>query len=143
VGAWTLRRRDLVIVLAVYSAFLAVVLLAPTSGSQSSAASWLGDLAASLGVPDRFVTQPRVEFVCNALILMPVSALGSLIWPRTTWRDWTAYAFVIAGAVELIQGLVLPDRTATFVDVVANTLGGLGGAVVVAQVRSRRRGVSR
>ncbi len=76
--------------------------------------------------------------MCNALILMPVSALGSLFWPRTTWRDWTAYAFVISGLVELIQGLVLPHRAATFVDVVANTLGGLGGAVVVLALRGLR-----
>jgi glycopeptide antibiotics resistance protein len=131
----TRRRRELAIILVVYSAFLAVVLLAPTSGTQSESASWLSDLALSLGVPDRFTSQPRIEFVCNALILMPVSALGSLVWPRTTWRDWTAYAFVISGFVELIQGLVLPQRTATFVDVVANTLGGLGGAVVVMVVR--------
>ncbi|MCU1376936.1 MAG: hypothetical protein JWO68_4222 [Actinomycetia bacterium] len=134
----TRRRRELAIILVVYSAFLAVVLLAPTSGTQSESASWLSDLAISLGVPDRFTSQPRIEFVCNALILMPVSALGSFVWPRTTWRDWTAYAFVISGFVELIQGLVLPQRTATFVDVVANTLGGLGGALIVALVRSRR-----
>jgi glycopeptide antibiotics resistance protein len=76
--------------------------------------------------------------VCNALILMPVSAMGSVIWPLTTWRDWTAYAFVISGLVELIQGLVLPHRTATFVDVVANTLGGLGGAVAVLALRRLR-----
>jgi glycopeptide antibiotics resistance protein len=139
-------RRELVVALVLYSAFLAVVLLAPTSGTQSGSASWLGDAARSVGVPDRFVTQPRVEFLCNALLLMPVSALGSLIWPRTTWRDWTAYAFVIAGLVELVQGLALPERTATFVDVVANTLGGLGGAAVVMvgrQLRGRRTGDGR
>jgi glycopeptide antibiotics resistance protein len=131
-------RRELAVVLVVYSAFLAATLLAPTSGTQSEGASRLGDLATSLGLPGRLTTQPRIEFVCNALLLMPVSALGSMIWPRTTWRDWTAYAFVIAGLVELIQGLVLPHRTATFVDVVANTLGGLGGAAVVMVLRGLR-----
>jgi hypothetical protein len=131
-----------VIALAAYSAALAVVLLAPTSGNQSEAASWLGDLGAWVGLPDRFVTQSRVEFVCNALILMPLSALGCLIWPRVRWRDWTAYSFVIACAVELTQGLLLPDRTVATVDVVANTLGGLGGAVVVAVARHLRRPVA-
>lgn len=121
--------------LVVYSAFLAVVLLAPTSGTQSQSASWLGDLALWLGVPDHLVTQARAEFLANALILMPVSALGSLVWPRTTWRDWTAYAFIIASAVEVAQGLLLPQRSATFADVVANTLGGLGGAAAVALTR--------
>jgi hypothetical protein len=137
VGTLRVGRRELVVALALYSAFLAVVLLAPTSGTQSESASWLGEVATSWGVPDRFVTQPRIEFLSNALILMPVSALGSLLWPRTTWQDWTAYAFVIAGFVEVVQGLLLPERTASFADVAANTLGGLGGALVVALIRLR------
>jgi hypothetical protein len=132
---WPPSRRALSIALLTYSTFLAIVLLAPTSGTQSEGASWLGDLVTWLGVPERFVSRARVEFVANALILVPVSALGSLVWPRTTWRDWTAYAFVLAGAVELTQALLLPDRWAAFADVAANTLGGLGGAVIVALVR--------
>ncbi|GAW51923.1 MULTISPECIES: VanZ family protein [unclassified Nocardioides] len=135
--SYRLSRRHLAILLAIYSAILAVALLAPTSGTQSEGASWLGDLTTSVGVPDRFTIQPRIEFLSNALILMPVSALGSLLWARTTWRDWTAYAFVIAGFVEVVQGLLLPERTASFADVSANTLGGLGGALVVAVVRLR------
>ena len=129
-------RRPLAVALVAYSAVLAVILLAPTSDTQSHAASWVGDLATWLGAPERWVRQPRVEFLCNALILMPVSALGSLVWPRTTWREWTSYAFVIAFAVELVQGVLLPDRTASFADVVANTLGGFGGAVAAALLRA-------
>lgn len=121
--------------LAAYSVFLAVVLLAPSSSDQSRAAAWLVDLGDWVGVPDRLTTQARAEFIANALLLMPVSALGSLGWPRTRWRDWTAWAFVLAAAVELAQGLFLSARTASFVDVVANTLGGLGGALVVGVVR--------
>jgi VanZ like family len=141
VAAPTVTRRQLALALALYGVFLALVLLAPTSGPQSTSAGWVADLVIGAGVPERMATAIRVEFVLNAIILMPVSALGSLLWPRTTWRDWTAYAFVIAGSVELFQGLFLPARSATFVDVVANTLGGLGGAGVVAAWReiSRRR----
>jgi glycopeptide antibiotics resistance protein len=104
-------------------------------------ATWVVDLGTTLGFSPETANQSRAELLCNALILMPVSALGSLVWPRTTWRDWTAYSFVIAGTVELVQGLLLPERTASFDDVVANTLGGLGGAVVVGGWRwlSRRR----
>lgn len=139
-GIWGPQRQGIAVVLLGYSLFLAVVLLAPTSSNQSSAAAWLGHVATWCGVPARYVTQGRVEFVANVLILMPVSALGSLLWPRTTWRDWTAYAFVIAGAVELVQGLLLPARTASFADVVANGAGGLCGALVVAiGQRTRRR----
>ncbi|GAA1145445.1 VanZ family protein [Nocardioides aquiterrae] len=130
--------RWLTVALVAYGAFLAVVLLTPTAGPQSSSVGWVDTLAHRLGAPAAFTAPGRVEFVCNALILMPVSALGSVRWPRTTWRDWTAYAFVIASGVELVQGLLLPGRSASFADVVANTLGGLGGAVFVAVLRSRR-----
>lgn len=122
-----------------YSALLAVALLAPTSGTQSELAQWVADLGRTVGFGPETATQARAEFLCNALILAPVALLGSLLWPRTTWRDWTAYGFLIAGSVELIQGLLLPDRTASFTDVVANTLGCLLGAGVVAVVRGSRR----
>mgnify|MGYP002363761133 FL=1 len=123
------------VALAVYSVFLALVLLSPGSGAQSTSVGWFADAARAVGVPDRFTTASRAEFVANALILMPVSALGSIVWPRTDWRDWTAWAFVIAASVELFQGLFLPERSATMVDVVANTLGGLLGAIFVLALR--------
>jgi VanZ like protein len=133
-------RRTIAVALAAYSAALAFILLVPSGAVPSDGASWTSDLADRLGAPAWALDPARWEFACNALILMPVSALGSLLWPRTNWRDWTAYAFVIAGAVELVQGLLLPERSATFVDVVANTLGGLGGAVAVALWRWLRSG---
>ncbi len=135
-------RRALLIALVAYATLLAIALLAPTSGTQSQMASWVVDLATGLGFSPETATQARAEFLCNVVILAPVSALGSLIWVRSTWRDWTAYAFVLAGAVELSQGLLLPERTASDVDIVANTLGGLGGAAAVGLWRwaiSRRR----
>jgi glycopeptide antibiotics resistance protein len=101
-------------------------------------ASWLCDLGVWIGFSEQTATPGRAEFIANVLILLPVSALGSLIWPRTTWRDWTAYAFVIAGLVECAQGLLLPHRFASYSDVVANTLGGLLGAVFVAVFSLRR-----
>ena len=132
-------RRAVVVALVAYAAALAFVLLVPSGAMPSSGASWTADLADRLGAPAWMVEPSRWEFVANALMVTPVPALGSLLWPRLTWRDWTAYAFVAAGAVELAQGLFLPERSATFVDVVANTLGGLLGAVAVLVVRRLRR----
>ena len=125
-------RRWEVIGLLVYCALLGVALLAPTSSTQSSMASWLADVGLS---------QTQAEFVCNILIIAPVSAIGSILWSRTTWLTWTALAFVGACAVEITQGALLPHRTASYVDVVANTLGGLLGALAVLAWRrvSRRR----
>jgi glycopeptide antibiotics resistance protein len=118
-----------------YIAFLAVVLLYPTSGSQSAAARHLATAAQDLGVSPLRATQERAELVANMLLLMPLSALGSMVWPRSTWRDWTAWSFVLACVVELTQGLLLPGRTAAMADVVANTLGGALGACAVAACR--------
>lgn len=135
-------RRWALVALLVYATLLTVALLAPTSGTQSSMAGWVRDLGTQLGLSTRLATQGRAEFLCNALIVAPISAAGSLLWPRTTWRDWTAYAFVLACTVEGLQGLALPERTASQTDVVANTLGGLLGALTVLVVR-RAIGVSR
>ena len=134
-----ISRQTIVGALVVYAAALGFVLLVPYGAVPSSGASWTAALAARLGAPAWAVEPSRWEFIANALMLMPLSALGSLVWPRTGWRDWTAYAFVIAGGVELAQGLFLPERSATYADVAANTLGGLGGAVVVQVARRLRR----
>ena len=72
-----------------------------------------------------------MEFLCNVVLLVPFAVLGSLALPRWSWRDWTAWGFLLAGAVELTQGLLLPGRDASYADVVANTLGALLGAWLV------------
>lgn len=136
-------RRVLLGLLVAYAVSLAVALLAPSSGTQSDLAREAAELAIRAGLDPMQVTQARAEFVCNALILVPVSGLGALIWPRSTWRDWTAAAFVLACAVEVLQGLLLPGRHPSAVDVVANTLGGLAGALAGTVVRAAVRGPSR
>jgi hypothetical protein len=137
-------RRVLLGLLVAYAAALALALLSPSSVEQSSLARDAGELAIRAGLDPVHVTQARAEFVCNALILVPVSGLGALIWARTTWRDWTAAAFTLACLVELLQGLLLQDRHPAAVDVVANTLGGLAGGVagslVSLAVRARPTG---
>ena len=116
-----------------YSLFLAFVLLTPTSDVPSSGVARLTDLALDWGLPH--VTPVRVEFLCNVVLLVPFAVLGSLALPRWSWQDWTAWGFLLAGAVELTQGLVLPARDPSYADVVANTLGALLGAWLVVAVR--------
>jgi glycopeptide antibiotics resistance protein len=85
--------------------------------------------------------QPRLEFIMNAVIIAPVPFLGYLLFPKYSWRDWTALGFVGALTVEIIQGLLLPERNASYTDVVANTLGALMGAGLaeVSRLLARRR----
>jgi glycopeptide antibiotics resistance protein len=128
-GRWAAR-----ILLAFYSALLAIALFSPSSEHQSSAVAHLGSLLTSLGAPSRLVTYPRLEVVMNAAIVAPVTFLGSLSFPSWSWRDWTAAGFLVAVGVELAQGLLLPGRQATFSDIVANTMGAFAGALVGALV---------
>ncbi|MFC7493215.1 MULTISPECIES: VanZ family protein [unclassified Nocardioides] len=132
-------RRWLLAALVTYVALLGIALLAPTSGTQSGMAGFVRDVGVTVGFDPATATQARAEFLCNALILAPVSALGSVVWPRTTWRDWAGWTFAAAAAVELVQGLLLSARTASWIDVAANTLGGMIGALVVAVPRTLRK----
>jgi glycopeptide antibiotics resistance protein len=127
----TWLRRYARIILAVYSVLLLVALIAPTSDTQSGMVFWLGHVLWKIGAPKAVWQFSHLEVVMNALIIAPVSFFGSLVKPRWTWRDWTAYAFLAASAVELVQALLLPQRVAQFSDVVANAGGALVGAVVV------------
>ena len=128
-----ISRRTVAVLMAAYCVLLLGVLLVPAS-IPSNGVDWIGDVAARLGAPDRLLVPSRVEFIVNVCVIAPAAALGSVAWPRTTWRDWTAYGFLFSASIELTQGL-LPTRSARFDDIVANTLGALVGAVFVLFVR--------
>lgn len=116
--------------LVLYVLFLAAVLTEynPTVATDvvSGFARWLGEH----GAPPTMTEPDRVEFLLNAAMFAPMTLLAALTFPRHPWANWVVYAFVASGAVELFQGLYLPPRSAQFVDVVSNTLGGLVGALL-------------
>ena len=114
-----------------YSVFLAVALFSPASTEQSGAVYRVCRLLWDLGMSNTLITFDRMEVLANVVIVAPVSLIGSFVWRTLSWRDWTAYAFVGATLVELVQGFLLPNRQASFSDVVANTTGaGLGAGMV-------------
>ena len=90
------------------------------------------------GVP---VTYDGVEAAANVVMFVPLSLLGSLIWPRLRVWQWCAVALVASCLIELGQLLVPPDRSASLSDVVANTAGGVVGAVAAWIVRHDSRRV--
>jgi glycopeptide antibiotics resistance protein len=117
----------------------AVFLLSPSPDLPSRVVVRVASAGQALGLPAPLLDPGRVEFCLNVAALMPIVALGSALWPARNWRDWTALGFCVAFAVETAQAL-MPDRSATFVDVVANTLGAaLGGALVGFARRHLRR----
>jgi hypothetical protein len=126
-GAWIAQRsRPL---LAFYVLLLAVALFSPTSDVQSAL---VDDVVRVLQMvlPDAWVTFTWVEVLMNVVIIAPLVFLCSMVWPRLSWQQWAAYGFLGAIAVELLQGLLLPDRSASFSDIVANGTGATIGAVV-------------
>ncbi len=135
-------RREARVLLLGYLAVLLFALLTPSVDTPSSSVSWVGDVLDRLGAPDRLLLPTRVEFLCNVAILVPATGLAAVIWPGPSWRDWTAYGFVFSGSVEVVQALLLDERSATYVDVVANTLGALVGGAVVGLVRAWRSQMS-
>ena len=115
--------------LSVYVLALATVLFQPSAATAIGTVGGVTDLLRALGAPESLVSGYRVEFVLNALMFAPVPFLGAWVFPKLTWADWVAYTFIASAAVELTQGLFLEGRSAQFVDIVANTLGGVLGGV--------------
>jgi hypothetical protein len=124
--------------LLLYVVLLAVVLFSPTSHVQAGLVNDLVRVCHAV-LPDSWATFARAEVLMNAVIIAPLSLLGSRVWPRLRWQDWTAYAFIGATFVELVQGILLPGRRASFSDIVANTIGALLGALLAALIYRRSR----
>jgi VanZ family protein len=116
--------------LAAWVVLLALVLLAPSSAGPDWVIAHVAQALQGLGLPDVLSHPRRVESMLNVAAFVPLSLLGSLLWPRPSWRDWTAVGFVVSFLVEVVQAVVLDARSATHADVVANTLGTLIGALL-------------
>lgn len=133
------HRRIAALALAAYALMVAVVVLSPDASVASGVVGGAERVLVALGVPDALTAPGRVEFVINAAMFAPLTLLASLVWPRVGWGTWVAAAFVCSGSIELLQALVVEPRSAQHVDVVANTLGGLVGAVAAVLVARQLR----
>lgn len=122
------------LLLLAYALLLVVVLFSPSNHVQGSLVGKVTDELETLH-PGRLFISSHVEVALNAVIIAPLSLLGTFAYRRLSWQDWTAYAFAGASLVELVQKVFLPGRQASFSDIVANTggamIGGLLGALVV------------
>jgi glycopeptide antibiotics resistance protein len=121
--------------LAAWVVLLALVLLAPSSTGPDWVIAHLAEALQRLGLPDVLTHPRRVESMLNVVAFVPLSLLGSLLWPRPSWRDWAAVGFVASFLVEVVQAVALDTRQATHADVVANTVGMLVGALLALLVR--------
>ena len=112
-----------------YACTLAYVLLTPHGTVPSGLVDDAADIGARLGLPSKALERSRVEFGLNVLAFAPLAFLGSLAWPSVSVSTWTAAAFATSLLVEAYQTTQV-ERMAAHSDVVANTAGAAGGAML-------------
>ncbi|HET7173472.1 MAG TPA: VanZ family protein [Nocardioidaceae bacterium] len=124
------RHGLLTIAYLVYLVAVGILVFQPTGDQASGSVLWVSHLLHSWHAASWLSGPVHVEWGLNVLMFVPLSLLGSYFRPGWTWRDWIGVGFVASGVIELVQLVFLPDRAASFSDVVANTLGALIGALL-------------
>jgi glycopeptide antibiotics resistance protein len=129
-GRGGVRHGLLTIAYLVYLVAVGVLVFQPTGDQASGSVLWVSHLLRSWHAASWLSGPVNVEWGLNVLMFVPLSLLGSYFRPGWTWRDWVGVGFVASGLIELVQLVFLPNRVASFSDVVANTLGALIGALL-------------
>lgn len=120
------------IILAMAAAYVLAVLLIvfwptpvdrPAAGTLQETLSWLH----RHGMPG-FVNYNFVEFSANVAMFVPMGLIASAVF-RKAWLGIVAGALA-STLIELGQALLLPDRFASGLDVLANSMGSAVGAML-------------
>ncbi|GAA2002615.1 VanZ family protein [Microbacterium ulmi] len=82
-----------------------------------------------------WLTYDVIEFTSNVLLFVPLGVLLALVL-RGRWWLVVVIALVVAAAIEMGQWMLLPARTPSLADVIANVAGAVVGLGLVATVRS-------
>jgi glycopeptide antibiotics resistance protein len=130
-------RRIAAVLLVTYVLLVGCIVFWPGSDLNGRAIEWTTHAFARLVGPHR-LSESAVEFAANVLLFIPLTFLGSMLKPG--WWRWVLIAFGLTVGIEVLQMLVLPDRSATVRDVVANTIGGMLGACAGTAVARPSRG---
>jgi VanZ family protein len=123
---------------ALYLAFIAGVVFWPTPVDRP-ASKTIAQIFVWLhrhGVPN-WIGYSLFEWLSNVAFFVPFGVLAVLVTRRVLWS--VALGCGISTAIELTQWLVLPERTGSVLDVLANTSGALVGAAIAALWLRRRR----
>lgn len=128
--------RQMARLLTVYLVLLAFVVLWPTPVDRD-AGKFLELALAKLherGVPEWF-NYSLVEWLSNVAMFVPFGVLVAFLLGRGAWWKATLCGFALSASVEGIQYLFFAQRTASVLDLLANTLGALIGAAVLLFLR--------
>ncbi len=136
-----LRARTALLLAGGYAALIAVVGFWPERIDvpfETTIEQLLAPLEAGTGLPVMYGYKV-VEFAANALLFLPLGLIATLaLGARRAW--WAvAGGFVLSCLVELGQWLLLPDRTPSARDVLANTCGAAIGALIAVAALARQR----
>lgn len=127
-------------VFALYAVALVAIVFWPTPVDRGA-----GRLLSAITRRIPFLTYDVIEFTANIALFVPFGILlAILLKPRRrslVVAQVVAFAFAIALAIEVSQGVFLAERTASVLDVVANMCGAVlgSGAVPLAERLSLRR----
>lgn len=126
-----------VALLAGYAAVILLMTMSPTPvdrGYESSIDRLL-DMLHRGGVPEWF-GYSALEFTANLAMFVPLGLLIGLALPqRIAWHGLILLPAFSAG-IELTQALLLSQRYATIEDVIANSIGGWIGLLIVFAIRA-------
>lgn len=118
-----------------YVAGIGVLLLSPSAALPIEGVSTLSRLASWLDLPSWAANGRTVEFVLNILIFVPAPYLMSRLRTEMDLLELTIIGISGSVLVEVLQGLALAGRSASLVDLAANSLGVLTGGLVVVATR--------
>jgi VanZ family protein len=92
----------------------------------------------AMGAPE-WVNYDFADFVANIGFFVPIGLVAALLLPWRIWWLAMPLGAVLSGALELGQALFLPERYASWTDVLANTIGTFLGALIGAAIRAATR----
>jgi hypothetical protein len=136
------RRRLLAAAYAGYLLSVAYLVWTPDPSAPGGAVEAVTELLGRIGLP---VGPAGVEFGLNVVMFVPLSLLGAFLLDRWGTYDWFLIGLAATVLIEMVQGMFLPTRTSSSLDVIANTIGSMVGLAAAHGVREadRRRRADR
>lgn len=126
-------RRVLLAAYAVYLLSAAYLVFWPQPDAPAGSVLRFTEALEAVGIT--FVTGTMVEFFFNVLLFVPLTMLGTLLWPKVNPLHWVFLGVAGTVTIEFVQYAALPDRSATLSDLVANTLGAVIGVDLGLRIR--------
>ena len=134
-------RRTALLLLVVEMGGIAWLVLNPSPATPTGAVYRISAFLTEHGAPSWVASATGWEYLLNVALFLPLGLLSSLVWERVSVEAWVVAGFAVSAILELVQLLVLGERSATLSDLSANTVGTFAGALLAALVvgAARRR----